>query len=172
MSRPTNQATIESSLIRNYNDYAEGLDSKNWELVRNCFADQVRIDYGSISDPTGSPDVPRQSDDWMKQLQGVINGFDITRHTITNHRFEFSGDTVRCTAYMTADHVIFADPEIPIVTDQQVASVVGEYSNVYEWDGQAWKICYSQLVINWSRGNMDLFLQAGERAAASLSSGS
>jgi hypothetical protein len=169
MSRPTHQQEIERALIRNYNEYAEGLDSKNWDMVRNCFADQVRIDYGSISDPTGSPDVPRLSDEWMIVLQSVINGFDITRHTITNHRFEITGDTVRCNAYMTADHVIFADPEMSIVSDQDVATVVGEYSNEYQWDGQGWKICYSSLVINWSRGNAELFVQAAERVAASLS---
>lgn len=163
---------IERALVANYNAYAEGLDSKNWALVRSCFAEQVTIDYGSLSDSTGSPEVPRRSDDWLKHLQGVINGFDITRHTITNHRFEISEDIVRCTAYFTADHVIFPNPEMTIVGDQDVATVVGEYTNTYAWDGEDWKICHSRLVVNYSRGNVDLFVAAAERVGTSLKPGS
>ena len=29
---------IRNALIDSYNNYAEGLDSKNWPLVRACFA--------------------------------------------------------------------------------------------------------------------------------------
>lgn len=156
---------IRNALIDSYNQYAEGLDSKNWPLVRSCFADKVFIDYGSISDPSGSPDVARNSDDWLKHLQGVINGFDITRHTITNHRPVITGTSVSCTAYLTADHVIFANPEVQIVAPEDVVTVVGEYTNWYERDGADWKICRSRLVVNYSAGNLDLLERAMERAA-------
>ena len=59
-------------MIDSFNLYAEGLDSKNWPMVRNCFADEVFIDYGEISAATGSPDQARPADDWMKHLQSVI----------------------------------------------------------------------------------------------------
>ena len=157
---------IRNAMIDSYNRYAEGLDSKNWALVRSCFADKVFIDYGSISDPTGSPDVARNSDDWMKELQGVINGFDYTRHAITNHRPVITDDTVSCTAYLSADHVIFADPEIPIVTAEDVVTVVGEYTNWYQRDGAEWKIFRSKLVVNYSGGKLSLLDQAMARAAA------
>ena len=78
-------------------------------MVRDCFADQVFIDYGSISDPTGSPDVGRDADEWLKVLQGVINGFDITRHAISNHRVTISDGVVNCRAYLSADHIIFPE---------------------------------------------------------------
>lgn len=165
MSAAIDSPELRNALIENYNLYAEGLDSKNWSLVRNCFADQVYIDYGGISDPTGSPDVARQSDDWLKVLQGVINGFDITRHSITNHRFQIDGDTVSCTAYLSADHVIFANPEMPIVGGEEIVTVVGEYTNQYLHDGDGWKICHSRLVVNYSTGNVVLFGQALERVA-------
>jgi hypothetical protein len=161
---------IRSALIDNYNQYAEGLDSKNWPMVRACFADEVLIDYGSISAPTGDPTVPRRADEWLRILQGVINGFDITRHTITNHRFKTSDAGISCSAYLIADHVIFANPEMPVVESQDVVTVVGEYTNHYaEFDG-AWKICKSALVVNWSHGNMTLLATAMERAMAQLGS--
>jgi hypothetical protein len=165
MSAAIERLEIRNAMIDSYNNYAEGLDSKNWALVRSCFADKVIIDYGEISDPTGSPDVARNSDDWMKHLQGVINGFDVTRHIITNHRPLITGDSISCTAYLTADHVIFANPEMPIVTPEDVVTVVGEYTNWYERGGEDWKICRSKLVVNWSSGNPALFVTAMERAA-------
>lgn len=169
MPPETDHLDIRNAMIDNYNAYAQGLDSKDWGLVRACFADKVFIDYGGISDATGSPDVARNSDDWMPVLQGVINGFDITRHTITNHRPVISGSSLSCTAYLTADHVIFPNPELPVITPEDVVTVVGEYTNWYERDGAQLKICRSKLVVNYSGGNLALLGQAMQRAAAQLS---
>ena len=165
MHAATEHLEIRNAMIDNYNAYAQGLDSKDWALVRACFADQVFIDYGSISDPTGSPDVARNSDDWMPVLQGVINGFDITRHTITNHRPVITDSSLSCTAYLIADHVIFANPEVPIVSPDDVVTVVGEYTNWYERAGARLKICRSKLVVNYSSGNLILLERAMQRAA-------
>jgi hypothetical protein len=159
---------MRNALIDNYNNYAEGLDSKNWPMVRACFADEVLIDYGSISAPSGDPKVPRRADDWLQNVQSVINGFDVTRHTITNHRFKRSGSGISCTAYLVADHIIFSDPQMPVVQAQDVVTVVGEYTNQYVEMGGLWKICKSELVVNWSQGNLELFTAARERAMTRL----
>ncbi len=161
------QLRLSSELIDNYNRYAEGLDSKNWSQVRSCFSDIVYIDYGAISAPTGSPEEPRQADDWLLVLQGVINGFDFTRHTITNHRFQFDRDRPSCRTYLVADHVIYQNPEIPIAGPAEIATVIGEYCNSYEQqpDGR-WTICRSALDIQCSTGNAELFATAMQRAAA------
>ena len=148
---------IREALIDNYNAYAEGLDSKNWALVRGCFGDEIYIDYGDISAPSGDPAVPRRADDWLEILQSVINRFDVTRHLITNHRVTIAGDSVSCRAYLSADHVKFADPSVPLVGDSDIFTVVGEYNNFYRLTGGEWKICRSELVVNYSRGNMGLF---------------
>ena len=166
MSVIDNRAEVMADIIETYNHYAEGLDSKNWPLVRSCFSDEIYIDYGSLSEPTGSPDVPRRADDWMKVLQGAINGFDITRHIITNHRFSFSRESVTCRAYLLADHVIFSDPDAPVVGEQDVVTVVGEYTNTHERGPEGWKIRKSNLVVSYTTGNMALFSRAQERAAA------
>lgn len=155
---------IRNALIDSYNNYAEGLDSKNWPLVRACFADEVLIDYGSLSAASGDPAIPRRADDWMGYLQGVINGFDITRHTITNHRVAISDTHVSCRAYLIADHVLFPNLAMPVVGPQDVVTVVGEYTNHYRQIDGAWKICKSELAVNWSHGNIALFTAATERA--------
>ena len=56
------------------------------------------------------------------------------------------------------------------MSDQEVVTVVGEYTNSYtRIDGQ-WKICKSELVVNWSSGNVALFGTAMERAIAQTNS--
>ncbi len=165
MSRLSIDAETRLGIIDTYNRYAEGLDSKNWPLVRSCFADSVYIDYGSISEPTGAPDVPREADAWLEVLQGVINGFDITRHTITNHRFSREGERIVCRAYLTADHVILANSDDTAAGPDEIATVVGEYTNTCELGDHGWKIRKSKLEMQWSRGNGELFPEAMARAA-------
>ncbi|MEZ5503686.1 MAG: nuclear transport factor 2 family protein [Halioglobus sp.] len=168
LSPMENELQVRQALVDTYNNYAQGLDSKDWPLVRASFADEVLIDYGSISSPSGDPAIPRSADDWLTILQGVINGFDITRHTITNHRVAIVGTLVSCRAYLTADHVIFPDAAVPVVGDQDVVTVVGEYTNYYKQTDNGWKICKSELAVNWSRGNIALFTAASERVMAQL----
>lgn len=166
MSPIENELQVKAALIDNYNRYAEGLDGKQWSLVRACFADEVLIDYGAISAATGAPDVPRQADDWMLHLKSVINGFDITRHAITNHRFVITENEISCRAYLSADHILFKDAENPVIDDGDSVTVVGEYTNHYQFIDSDWKICQSSLIVHWSSGNMGLFATAPERAAA------
>jgi hypothetical protein len=162
---------IQSDVIGNYNDYAEGLDSKKWPLVRSCFADEFLIDYGSLSAPSGPPDVPRRAEDWIQNLQSVINGFDITRHTITNHRVTVVDGQIKGRAYLIADHVIFPNPGESLITDQDVVTVVGEYTNHYQMIGGTLKIIKSELAVHWSSGNAELFTAATENVANQQPSG-
>ncbi len=158
---------IKNALIDSYNNYAQGIDSKDWPLVRSCFADEVTLNYGDLSDSTGGSNVPRSSDEWVAVLQAAINGFDITRHAITNYRVTMNGDIATCVVYLSADHIVFEDPAIPVSTPENTVTIVGEYTNSYQQFNGEWKIIASQLLVNWSSGNLSLFELAQARAAAS-----
>ena len=136
---------IRNALIDSYNNYAIGVDTKNWPLVRSCFTDQVSLDYGELSDSTGGSNVLRSSDDWVAILQGAINGFDITRHAITNHRVTVNGDSAVCIIYLNVDHIIYADSGINIITTPDSIKPVGDYTNEYRLIDGCWKIVKSQL---------------------------
>jgi hypothetical protein len=158
---------LKAELIENFNNYARGLDGKNWELVRSCFSDQVYIDYGDISAGTGAADEPRKAEDWLEYLKVVINGFDFTQHTITNHSVTVADGIVNCRAYVQADHVILADLAIPEASADQQTTVFGEYSNDYEQQADGcWTICKSALHVSWSSGNTALFIEAMTRSSA------
>ena len=159
------ETAIRNAIIDSFNRYAEGVDSKNWTLVRSCFADQVVVDYGDLSASLGEPGVPVSADDWVSAVRGVISGFDVTRHAITNHRFDLAAQPVCARAYLDADHVIFADPEIQVVQPENVVTLVGEYTNYYELQDGCWKIVRSALTSDWTSGNVELLQEAVDRAS-------
>ncbi len=166
MHSPTEVALIRNHLLDSYSRYAQGLDSKNWDMVRACFADEILIDYGELSIASGPPDVPGRADDWMTSLQAVINGFDVTRHAIINHRIHVDeSGGISCRAYLSADHVIYPDREVRIISAEDVVTVVGEYNNYYELIEGFWKIVKSELNVEWTSGNVGLLEVAVKRAA-------
>jgi hypothetical protein len=158
-------AAIRNALIDSYNNYAIGVDTKNWPLVRSCFADEVSLDYGELSDATVGTNSPCSSDDWVAILQVSINGFDITRHTMSNYRTTIDGDTAACIVYIDADHIILSDPAVNDITPQEIVKLVGEYTNGYKLINGQWKIVTSHLRVDWTIGNYGLFEQAQARAA-------
>ena len=155
-------------IIDVYNAYGEGIDTKNWPLVRNCFADEIYIDYGDTGADTGGEGALRRAEDWMLALQSVINGFDITRHTLSNFRFRDTEPGIECRAYLMADHIIFSNSDNNFATENEIATVIGEYTNVFARSGADWKIVSSKLDTHYSKGNIALFAQAGERAASAI----
>lgn len=160
------QTATKLAIAEAYSNYATGLDTKNWAMVRECFCDEVYIDYGSISAPTGDPAIPRKADDWLQILTGTLAGFDMTQHSITNHRYEFMGDSVRCTAYLVAEHLMFDSPMMPLANDGQFITVSGYYTNDYVVERGHWRIAKSMLAVTWMRGDPGLFEKAVQRAGS------
>ncbi|WP_170287292.1 nuclear transport factor 2 family protein [Halioglobus maricola] len=166
---PESPVTVEerAAAIDLYNAYAEGVDTKNWGMVRSCFADTVYIDYATgVHDR--DPSDPWPADEWVEGIKAVINGFDLTRHIISNHRFRRDGDTVVCQAYLTADHIIWENgvPEAPNAGPDELSRVVGEYTNRCALLDGRWRIVASKLVVAYSTGPDELFVTAMQRAAA------
>ena len=61
---------VHQAAVDNFNNYAEGIATKNWSLVRSCFSDQVTIDYGEI-DHSGEGGTVRDAKDWVEHLRSV-----------------------------------------------------------------------------------------------------
>ena len=75
-------------------------------------------------------------------------------------------DSAVCIVYLDADHIIFADSGINIITPLDSVKLVGEYTNKYRLIDGLWKIVKSHLRADWISGNYDLFEKAQARAAA------
>jgi hypothetical protein len=53
------------------------IDALDWPAVRAAFAEQVRVDYTSLSG--GEPET-LPADDLVARWQGLLPGFDATQH--------------------------------------------------------------------------------------------
>jgi 3-phenylpropionate/cinnamic acid dioxygenase small subunit len=91
------KAQIAEVLIR----YATGIDSKDWELFRTCWADEVDIDYGDLghfSDP----------DEFTTLMKQIHDGMGQTYHRISNPAIAVDGGQATARSYVHA--VLMAVP--------------------------------------------------------------
>lgn len=93
---PALLVAIEELLVR----YATGIDTRDWVLLRTCFADDIDAEYGEI--PGRGVLQWRDGDAitaWMEQAHAAI---DRTLHRITNVRVEASAraDRARVRSYV------------------------------------------------------------------------
>jgi 3-phenylpropionate/cinnamic acid dioxygenase small subunit len=117
--------------------YASGIDLKDWSLLRRCFVDDCRLDYGDI----GRWDRADEVVEWMRQTH---EGLSHTLHRVTNPVVSIGLDG-RATAqsYVHAMLVHPLDPNRPI-------HAYGRYMDVLEKVDGAWKIATRQFVMAYA----------------------
>jgi ketosteroid isomerase-like protein len=77
-------------------DYARGIDSRDWDLVVSCFADDAVLDYSAFGGPKGSA---KEVVDWIAES---VSAFVMTQHHITNRHITLDGDEAVCIAELFA----------------------------------------------------------------------
>jgi hypothetical protein len=81
----------------------EGADERDWKKVKNSFANDVLLDYYSMS---GNPASVLTSDDIINAWKGFLPGFDITHHYVTKFHIKQSGGIANAHFSGKADHFI------------------------------------------------------------------
>jgi 3-phenylpropionate/cinnamic acid dioxygenase small subunit len=79
--------------------YARAIDAKDWKSLERVFTPDARIHYAV---ERGTEVSFAQLGPWLAVAMRI---FKRTQHVNTNHLIEVSGDTARCTSYLTATHV-------------------------------------------------------------------
>jgi ketosteroid isomerase-like protein len=79
--------------------YARAIDGKDWKALERVFTPDARIHYAV---ERGTEVGFAQLGPWLAQAMRI---FKVTQHVITNPLIELSGDTARCTSYLTATHL-------------------------------------------------------------------
>ena len=85
------ERAIHSLLLR----YATGIDRRDWQLFRTCFAQDCEADYGSFGRWRG----PREIAEYMEAAHRHLGP---TLHRITNIVVEHCNDEVRARSYVDA----------------------------------------------------------------------
>ena len=140
--------------------YALGLDTRDWELYRSIFVDDVEIDFSSFSGESGGT---LRADDWVATCRVFFTGLDASQHVMTNPMVTVDGDRAHCRMYMTADHYFANDQG----GDRFV--IGGYYDDRLIRTGDAWLLEAVTLTMFWQRGNRQVMELAAARGAALLS---
>jgi len=133
--------------------YAMGVDTRDWDLFRTCFTDDVEADFSSLWPGA----VFHGGDAWVAQARGIVDGLDATQHIITNHTHDIQGDTAKSTSYLHAQHVF----KNGFGGEQHVVAGYYSYDMVRTDDG--WKIQKYSLTATWGSGNTAVFDMASAR---------
>lgn len=143
-------------------DYSAAVDNRDWLLLRNCYLDEIEIDYGDFA-----KNGKWNADDWVAQLKLGVSGFDNTQHLNGNHTIQIDGDTAQCSVHVIAEHVIYPQSGLVHVDDKSSITFGGTYFITYQRTPAQWRIAKAQLTALWTRGNMGLFNIAKDRYLAS-----
>ena len=134
--------------------YATGIDRRNWELFRSCFADRLELDFTSWS---GGEPRTVEADEWAAGVKGTLSGFDATQHVSSNHVHQIAGDEATCVSYMMALHHLVDDGQ------RLMHAIGGYYTNRLRRSAGGWKIHGCKLTVTWEMGDRGLFQVARAR---------
>jgi hypothetical protein len=122
----SDRAQIGDVLIR----YATGIDSKDWPLLRSCWADEVDVDYGDLGRFTD----PDALTDLMAQIHG---GMGATYHRMSNFVIaidDADGDRATVRSYVHAVLMLAPDD-----ADNWI-DVIGHYDDEFVRTPGGWRI--------------------------------
>ncbi len=135
------------AVINCVRNIACGADAHDWSLVADCFDRNVLVDYVSLA---GGAPVHLTPEQIVDAWQGLLPGFDTTRHRLSNFRVALTGDAAECRSYLDALHVI------PGARDGETWRVVGEYTHRLVRRDTGWKVAGMRFEKDFLSGNQAL----------------
>lgn len=148
-----------NEIVRRRYEYAMGIDTKNFALLRSIFTDEITMDF---EDYSGRPASTMKADDWVAGCKIVFTGLDATQHVMSNPMVDIDGDTARCTMYMKAEHFLQNSQ------GSSEFSLGGYYEDSLQKIDGRWTINAVTLKLFWNRGNRHIMELAAERGAKRL----
>lgn len=133
---PADHIAVRSTVYR----YALGIDTRNWELYRSIFADDVHIDMSQVNENRA---VRLPADVWVRQVERLIGRMDATQHLMANPLVDVDHDTALCTMYVQAEHIL----------GERWFTIGGYYTDRLERIGTSWLVTSVTLNVLWRRGD-------------------
>lgn len=131
-----------------------GTDNQDWALVEAQFANEVTLDYFSM---TGNRAVKVSPKEITRSWKTVLPGFSHTHHQLGNFITEITKDKAHVFVYGTATHYLEDEAG-------SVWTVVGSYDFDLERDNGDWKITSMTFNYKYQSGNTGLVQKAIENA--------
>lgn len=140
--------------------YATSIDTRDWDLHRSIFTDEMESDFSSLGGGEGPQPTSMTADAWVDGLKALMPGFAATQHSMTNPRVAIDGDVATVQMYMQAEHLLVHDDGQP-----EFWSIGGYYTDDLVRSGETWKIRKVRLTVTWQRGDQAIMATAMRRAA-------
>jgi hypothetical protein len=153
-----NFADYEEITRRRY-EYAFGIDTRDFALLRSIFTDQITMDFADYS---GQPQATLSADEWVAGVKILFTGLDSTQHVMSNPLVEVEGDRATCRMYMKAEHFFQNDQ------GGYDFALGGYYIDRLHKIGGRWQINAVTLKLFWNRGNRHIMDLAAQRGAKRL----
>jgi ketosteroid isomerase-like protein len=128
-------------------------DRSEFEALERLFADEILVDYSSLSGQPADVKSPRAL---MTEWAGILPGFDRTRHDLSDISATIDGARATAIADVVAGHWIAGD----------YWQVDGHYDYELVRDGNGWKITAITFNLEGETGSRDVFGPAIEAAKA------
>lgn len=139
-----------NKIIEAITNLFKGTDERDWELVRSVMADNVLLDYQSMTGIEPGMQTPQQIiDAWA----GFLPGFDTTHHQLSEFRVRLHGSEADVDYVGKADHFI----------GDEVWTISGTYQTKLEKQNGTWLITCLKLNYDKQSGNTALPRQAKAR---------
>lgn len=122
--------------------FANGLDLKNWKMVRACFIELIFTDY---SDLRGDPPATISADDYITKRKIALMPL-ITQHLSSNHIVQIDDTSAQCKSQM----VIFRRREGLYFNTHCY------YEHTLKKTSAGWKISGIKQKVWWNEGNPEI----------------
>ena len=147
------------NIIETVTNVFTGTDQRNWQLVKETFADKVLLDYSSMSNQPANTLSP---DDIVNAWKGLMPGFQHTHHQLGNFNVKQQDDEAHVFCYGTATHYL------PNNSGNNLWTVVGTYDfDLKKVSGQ-WKVHHMVFHFKYQDGNSELLALAIEKAKVNI----
>jgi len=140
----------QEDIIQTVSAVFNGADEHNWQKVHDAMADEVLLDYASLS---GSPAAMLTSNQIVEAWKGFLPGFDKTHHQLSGFHVIQNGDTAIVHFNGKADHFI----------DEDIWTVEGTYDSILSKANNRWRVTELKLNLKNQSGNFNLPALAAQR---------
>jgi ketosteroid isomerase-like protein len=121
-------------------DYAAGIDGRDFGLVASLFTDDAQLDYTTSGGPTGDRDAV------MHWLRETLPAVALTQHLLVNRRIRVDGDTA------TASTDLFNPLLFGSDDNMQVLLLGGRYDDELIRTQDGWRISRRVHTTTWTAG--------------------
>lgn len=127
-------------------------DSNNFESLEKIFAEEIEVDYSSLS---GAPMDVKSPQTLMTEWASILPGFDCTRHNISDITVKVNGATATGEAHVTAEHFVGG----------LYWQVIGTYDYAFQKEAGQWRMSKLTFTLKEEKGVRDVFGPAAKNAA-------